>query len=95
MTDIADLDSRRQTRHIIFWSAPVIRDGEVQSFGLARRCIDMTPDDYMIEARDNGGVKCMIDGGGYVVIPWPPACIEVKETDTPIQSGWHRMQPTD
>lgn len=94
MTDIVDIDSRRQTRHIIFWSAPVVRqDGEIYSLGVAQRCIDATPDEIMVEARKNGGVQCVIGGGGYVVIPWPPACIEVRETDTPIQSGWHKMQP--
>lgn len=61
------------------------------SLCVVRRCDEATPDEIVAEVMDTDGIRLRADDGGFFVIPWPCALVEVMTSDTPIKSGWHQL----
>ncbi|RRQ20704.1 hypothetical protein [Thiohalobacter thiocyanaticus] len=95
MADIVDLNSRRPTQYVLFWSASIARGGRMYSLCVARQCDEATPEEIIAEVMEADGIRLRADDGGFFVIPWPCALVEVLTSEKPIKNGWHQLSLPD
>lgn len=86
--EIVNLDQFRQRRErdsarprvITFRSAQCADDkNNVKAHNISVRIADGDALGILEAVKDHGGIGCLADDGTYYFLPWPCACVEIRD----------------